>query len=179
MNEQDQLGSEKLVQIYKARDEWEGNILVGYLEDNGVDATLDAAIQGTDAAAHAGFATPDPGTAVFVIEEDVARATALVKEFEAAVTDEQMLEDTAAEKLKLDKETITRLRGALREEKGTFEFLGWVGVAFLAAAAVLWCIWPDWLKVSPPAPVLRWGMVVVFALAAVFVGGWSSRRMDR
>lgn len=32
--------SEKLVQVHHARDEWEGNIILGYLRDNGVEATL-------------------------------------------------------------------------------------------------------------------------------------------
>ena len=32
--------SENLVQVHHAHDEWEGNIIVGYLRDNGVEATL-------------------------------------------------------------------------------------------------------------------------------------------
>jgi hypothetical protein len=177
MSEQERRQSEKLVSIYKARDEWEGNILIGYLDDNGIEATLQAKVQGAEAGAHAGFGDSDPSCGVFVLEDDSRRATALVAEFEAAVTDDQLLEDAAAEKLKLDKDTIARLRGALRDEKITFEFLGWIGVAFLAAAAGLWAIWPDWLKVSPPAPVLRWSMVILFAVAAMFIGRWSDRRM--
>src|SRR5579862_7127179 len=32
--------SEKLVQVHHARDEWEGNIIAGYLRESGVEATL-------------------------------------------------------------------------------------------------------------------------------------------
>ena len=40
MNGEDGLAAEKLVQIYQASDEWEGTILVGFLGDHGVAATL-------------------------------------------------------------------------------------------------------------------------------------------
>jgi len=32
--------SEELVLVYHVRDEWQGNIVVGYLRENGVEATL-------------------------------------------------------------------------------------------------------------------------------------------
>ena len=142
MSDQNRLEAEQLVPIYKARDEWEGNILVGYLQDNGVEATLQARVQNADAATHTGFGDTDASCGVYVMEEAAPRATALVQEFETAVTDPQILEEAAAEKLKLDKETITRLRGALKEETGTFEMLGWICVIFLAATAALWAVWP-------------------------------------
>jgi hypothetical protein len=177
MSEPNRLEAEKLVQIFKARDEWEGNILTGYLQDNGVEATLQAQIPGAEAAAVAVFGETDSGCGVFVMEEAAPRATALVREFATAVTDPQVLEEAAAEKLKLNKETITRLRGALKEETGTFEMLGWICVVFLAATAILWAVWPAWLKVRPPTPGLRWLAVALFAAAAVFIGRWTKRRM--
>jgi hypothetical protein len=177
MSEQNRLEAEKLVQVFKARDEWEGNILVGYLNDNGVEATIQAQIPGTEAAAVAGFGETDSSCGVFVIDAVAPQASALIREFETAVADPKVLEEAAAEKLKLDKETITRLRGALKEETGTFELLGWICVAFLAATALLWAIWPSWLKVQAPAPGLRWFAVVLFAGAAVFIATWTKRRM--
>jgi hypothetical protein len=33
MNHSPRLDAEKLVEIHKARDEWEGNLLIGYLRD--------------------------------------------------------------------------------------------------------------------------------------------------
>jgi hypothetical protein len=32
--------SEELVQVHHVHDEWEGNIVVGYLRENGIEATL-------------------------------------------------------------------------------------------------------------------------------------------
>jgi hypothetical protein len=46
---------------------------------------------------------------------------------------------------------------------------------FLGAAAVLWAIWPEWLKFGPPPVGLRWLVVILLALAAVFAGHWASR----
>jgi hypothetical protein len=175
MSEANRLEAEQLVQIYKARDEWEGNILIGYLQDNGIEATLQAQVPDAEAGS-INFGKMDASCGVFVIEEVATRATGLIREFESAVTDPQVLEAAAAEKLKLDKETITRLRGALKEETGTFETLGWICVVFLAATAVLWAIWPEWLKVAPPSPALRWFAVALFAGAAAFIGAWSKHR---
>jgi len=169
--------SESLVQVHHARDEWEGNIVVGYLRDNGIEAALQTppAIPPLDAAETLSGAGNVNG--VFVLEHEADRARSLLKEFLTTVTDEQILEETAAQKLKLDKETIGQLRGALREERRTFELLGWIGVAFLGAAALLWAIWPAWLKISPPSAELRWVMVILLVLAAAFVGNWTARRV--
>jgi len=92
-----------------------------------------------------------------------------------SVTDEQVLEDAAAEKLKIDKDTVKQLRGGLKEERQTFAFLGWIGAAFLGAAALLWAIWPSWLKIGPPSAEFRWVVVILLLLAAVFAGSWTSR----
>jgi len=169
--------SETLVQVHHARDEWEGNIVVGYLRDNGVEATLQnpPPIPPLDVAEN--LSGSEKVNGVFVLEHEAEHARGLLKDFVQTVTDEQILEDAAAHKLKLDKETIGKLRGALREEQQTFELLGWLGVAFLGAAALLWAIWPQWLKIAPPTPVLRWLMVILLAVAAMFAGSWSSRRV--
>ena len=55
--------------------------------------------------------------------------------------------------------------------------LGWIGVVFLAAAGMLWAIWPTWLKLPLPVPALRLTGVILLVLAAVFVGSWVSKRV--
>ena len=114
---------------------------------------------------------------IFVLQHEVARARQLIEEFMATATDEKVLEETAAQKLRLNKETISQLRTALREERRTFDFLGWLLVIFLGAAALLWAIWPAWLKIEAPAPEFRWVIVIMLALAAVFAGNWANKRM--
>lgn len=177
MNEEERLRSEKLVEIHKAHNEWEGNLLVGFLRDNGVEAALEVppAVPPLDAVEQ--LSGVDRNCGIVVLEHESTRAAELVKEFLSAATDEHLLEEEAAKKLRVDKETITQLRGAVREERRTFEFLAWLGVAFLAAAALLWAIWPAWLKIAPPAPEFRWVMVILLALAAVYAGNWTSRRL--
>jgi len=176
MSDQDRLNSEKLVEIHKARDEWEGHLLVGFLQDNGVEAVLrePASIAPLDAAET--MTGSDTARGIFVLDHEAARARDLVREFLNSATDESVLEETAAQKLRVDKETIARLRGAVREERRTFEFLGWMGVLFLGSAALLWAIWPAWLKVQAPAPEYRWVMVVLLLLGALFAGTWTGRR---
>ncbi|MDW8344176.1 MAG: hypothetical protein RMM51_06755 [Verrucomicrobiae bacterium] len=168
---------ENLVEIHRARDEWEGTLLLGLLQDHNINAylrrptplpPLDAADQLTG--------NPRVG-GLFVLEHDAERARQLVREFLDTAADESLLVEEAARRLRVDKDTIHRLRGELREEKRTFEFLGWVVVVFLASAALLWAIWPAWLKSAPPTAPVRWVMVVVLALCAVFVGNWTARKI--
>jgi hypothetical protein len=167
--------SENLVQVHHAHDEWEGNIIVGYLRSNGVEATLQSppAVAPLDAAEE--FSGTAKVNGVFVLEHEAARARELLKEFVNTVTDEQVLEEAAEQKLKLDKQTIRQLRTALREERQTFEFLGWTGVIFLGAAALLWAIWPSWLKIGPPPAGFRWLVVILLAVGAVFAGNYASQ----
>ncbi|HTS17273.1 MAG TPA: hypothetical protein VMP11_06860 [Verrucomicrobiae bacterium] len=167
--------SEELVEIHHAHDEWEGNIIVGYLRDNGVEATLRLPPSVPPLDVVESLSGVEKSNGIFVLENQAEKARALLKDFLSTVTDEQILEEAAGQKLKVDKETIGQLRTALREERRTFAFLGWVAVLFLGAAAVLWAIWPRWLKVGPPTPVLRWVVVILLALAAVFAGNWASR----
>ncbi len=177
MSDNQPLNAEKLVGIHRARSEWEGNVVIEHLRHNGVEATLQARISGALAGTDAGFADPDTTAVVCVMEHDRSRAGEMVRAFLEAVTDERALEDAAAKKLHLDKETIHRLRGELREERRTFNFLGWLFVIFLGASALLWAIWPAWLKTAPPDPAVRGVMVILLALGAVFAGSWASRQM--
>jgi hypothetical protein len=176
MSEQELRNAGKLVEVFKARNDAEGNLVVGFLRDNGVEATFfGAAAVPLDSAEI--LESSDKLAGVYVLPENAERARQLVAEFGAGVSDEQELEDAAAQKPHPDKERIAELRGAIRDERRTFEFLGWVGVVFLAALAVLWAIWPEWLKVEAPAAFYRWTGVVLLAVAAMFAGSWTSRRM--
>lgn len=170
------LDSEKLVEVHKARDEWEGSLIIGWLRDNGVQASFQGDPSVNLDMAHM-LKSTNEAFGVFVLDHDAARGRQLVQEFIGAVTDDSILEETAAQHLRVDKETITRLRGALKDERQTFEFLGWVGVVFLGAAALLWIIWPPWLKIEAPSAVLRWAMVVLLAVGAVFAGRWAGRKL--
>ncbi len=176
MADPEKLNSEKLVEIHRARSEWECNLLVGYLGEHGIEAAPQAppAVPPLDVAEEMMGSGRIFG--VFVLEHDVERATSLVREFLSAASDENLLEEEAAHKLHLDRESIARLRQALREEGQTFELLGWLGLIFLAAATLLWGFWPAWLKVTPPIPALRWLMLVLLVLACAFLGRRVSRR---
>ncbi len=167
--------SAKLVPVHHAHTEWEGNIVTGYLRENGIEAMLRTppSVPPLDLAEN--LSGTNKMNSVFVLETEAEKARHLLKEFQSTVADQQVLEETAAQKLKVGKDTITQLRAAVREERKTFEFLGWIGVAFLGAAAVLWAIWPAWLKLAPPQ--LQWIIVILFAFAALFAGSWASRRL--
>ncbi len=169
--------SETLVQVHHAHNEWEGNIVVGYLRENGIEATLRSPPSMPPLDAVENLSGTEKINGVFVLEHEAEHARRLLKEFLNTVTDQQILEETAAQTLKLDKETIAQLRGALREEQRTFEFLGWLSVVFLGAAALLWAIWPSWLKLLPPSPEFRWAGLILLTLAALFAGSWASRRL--
>lgn len=176
MTEPDAHAAEKLVRVHHARDEWEGEILVGYLQANGVEATLRAPPGLPPLNALEELSGNDDVNGVFVMEHQAAAARQLLNEFLATATDERVLEEEAAHHLKLDRATIARLRGELKEERQTFAFLGWVLVVFCVAGAVLWMIWPAWLKIAPPSPALRWLGLIALAVAAGYLGNRASRR---
>lgn len=169
--------SQDLVLIHHARDEWDGNIIVSYLRDNNVEATLQSPPSVPPLDAMESLTGSDKVNGIFVLAYQADHARELVKEFLNTVVDEQVLEEAAAQKLKLDPQTITQLRKALKEERKTFEFVGWIGATFLGAAAILWAIWPAWLKIGPPPAEFRWVVVVLLLMAAVFAGSWTSRRL--
>ncbi len=165
---------EKLVEVHKALDDWEGKLLVTYLHENGIEA----AFRGDP---NISFdikeliRTSDEAFGIYVVESQAARAKELLTEFISAATDPAMLDETASHKLKVDKETIHRLRGELTEERRTFQFLAWIAVVFLAAGAVLWLIWPPWLREQSPSIILRWTMVILLAGGAAFAGRSAQR----
>jgi hypothetical protein len=177
MSDQKRLDSEKLVEAYRARTEWEGEMLLGFLRENGIEAELQRApaVPPLDAMEELSGAQRVHG--IFVIEHNAAKAKDLVQQFLSAVTDDKLLEEAAARKLHLNKEAIGRLRRELSEERRTFNALGWLFVIFLGASALLWAIWPAWLKTAPPDPSIRWVMVIMLALAAVFAGNWANQKM--
>lgn len=176
MSDSQRIDAEKLVEIHKARDEWEGNLLIGFLRDNGVEATFQGDPSVNLDVAHM-LKSTDEAFGVFVLEENAPRAREMVREFIATATDPAVLEESAAKKLRVSKEQIAQLRGAIRDERQTFEFLGWIGVVFLGSAAVLWMVWPAWLRMDTPPLLFRWSMVFILALGAVFAGTWASRRL--
>jgi hypothetical protein len=163
MGETNQVNAEKLIEVHKARDPWQGHLLIGYLQDNGVEA----AFQGLSAiplVADELLETNDNVAGIYVLEHDAERARELISEFLSA----ENIEDASDGRLHPNKQRIAELRGALQEERRTFAFLGWTTVAFLGALAVLWAIWPVWLKTEPPAPFYRWTGVMLLALASLF-----------
>jgi hypothetical protein len=168
--------AEKLVEIHKARDGWEGNLLIGFLRDNGVEASFQGDPSVNLDMAHM-LKSTDEAFGVFVLEENVARARELVHEFLTTATDPTVLEEAAAKKLRVSKEQIAQLRGAIRDERQTFAFLQWLGMIFLGALALLWAFWPEWLKTEAPAAVYRWSAVSLLMVAALLVGGWTRRKL--
>ena len=174
MSDHSRQDAEKLVEIHKARDGWEGNLLIGYLRDNGVEASFQGDPSVNLDMAHM-LKSTDEAFGVYVLEENAGQAREFVREFLTTATDPTVLEEAAAKKLRVSKDQIAQLRGAIRDEKQTFEFLQWTGMLFLGALAVLWAIWPDWLKTEAPAAVYRWSAVILLMVAALFVGGLTRR----
>lgn len=79
--------AEKLVEIHKARDEWEGNLLMGFLRDNGVEASFQGEPAVNLDVAHM-LKSTDEAFGVYVLEGNAARARELVKEFLTAGPDD-------------------------------------------------------------------------------------------
>lgn len=169
--------SDRLVQIHQARDEWEGTLILGYLRDNGIEATLQRPISMQPLDGVELLSRNKKIFGIFVPETEAPRAKPLIDEFVSAVTDETVLVEQAAEHLQLDRETIHRLRRELVEEKKTFEALGWLAIIFFVAATVLWIIWPAWLKTAVPIGTVRWLTILLLVLSALFAGSWANQRM--
>jgi hypothetical protein len=170
MSELDRLETENLVVVHRARDEWEANIIVGYLRDCGLEASNQAHAIQSKSGTCPGFEGPVTGCDVLVLEHCFDQARDAVATFTSAVADPQLLEEAAAKKLRLTKETITELRAALREENETFRLLGWLVAAFFVSASLLWAILPSWLSSGLPFGVMRWVTVCMLMVAALLVG---------
>ena len=166
MSRQEQ--SEKLVQVYRARNEWEGSLVLGYLHDNGVEATLRAPPVMPPVDYYELFNRNETIDGIFVLEHQAIRAHELIADFLVAPTDESSLEELAAKKEHPGRETIHRLRIAVREERRTFEFIGWLVIAFCVAG---------WLLVATPVPPGPWTSLVLLVIIALLVGSWSRRRL--
>src|SRR5207245_2723188 len=128
----ERLGAERLVQVHRARSEVEGDLILGYLHDNGIEGTLmrppmDPLLHDLERLFRNRIML-----GIFVLEHEDARARRLVREFTSVRADEKVLEALAAQKPRLTKEHIAQLRAALCEERQTFRFLGWLALAFCA-----------------------------------------------
>jgi len=167
MNPSDKLAAAKLVQVHKASSETEGNLLVGYLQDNGIEVVmrLPPSIPPYDFVER--MCRNNKIYGISVREPDADRARQLIQEFLTTASDAPSLEALATRHPPLTKEKIGKLRGALREERRTFRFLGWLAVAFLAAA---------WILSGNPLPRSGWPTLVMLVLLAVLVGNLARKR---
>ena len=73
--------SEELVQVHHARDECEGNIVVGYLRENGIEATLQSPPSVPPLDLVENLTGSDKINGVFVLEHEAEHARSLLKEF--------------------------------------------------------------------------------------------------
>jgi hypothetical protein len=160
VNAPSQPAAENLVQVFRARDDCQGALLIGFLKDHGIAATLRLPPSVPPFDWYEFFARNNSIDGIFVFERDAERARELIREFLVAKTDEPALEQMAAQKPHPDRQQIGELRAALREERRTFRFLGWLAVAFVLAAG---------LFLSLPFSPLRWvGLVII----GWMVGSW-------
>ncbi len=81
MNELNPLNSENLVLVHKTNSDWEGNMFLNYLRENGVEATLESpsSVSPMDVAEE--LSGSDRSDSIFVLQHDADRARTLVKEF--------------------------------------------------------------------------------------------------
>jgi len=89
MSDSSRLDAEKLVEVHKARDELEGNLLIGYLRDNGVEASFQGA-PSVELGITYMLQNTDEAFGVYVIEHNAGKARELVKEFLTASPDDAM-----------------------------------------------------------------------------------------
>ena len=155
------MSAERLVQVYRARDDWQGTLLTGFLNDQGVRATLRLPPSVPPFDWYEFFAHNNSIDGVFVFEHDVTCARQLIGEFLGAEPDEAALEQQAAHKPHPDRDKIHWLRIALIEERQTFKFLGLLALSFLSAG---------FLYIGLPS--LRVAALLGFTLVAVMAGNW-------
>ncbi len=90
VNDPENLASSKLVQIHQTGEEWQGNLIVDFLRDHGLEATLrpPPGIPPLDAAER--FIGNKKVCGILVLERESDRARSLVTEFlSTAVTNTQ------------------------------------------------------------------------------------------
>lgn len=175
MNEPNGTVADKLVEIHKAKDPWEGHLVIGFLRENGVEGAYQG-LASVALDAHEMMGDTDRTVGVFVLERDVPRARELIKAFTQNTTDTASIEWASVVPSRPDKERIAELRNAVREERRTFDFLRWTGVVFLAALAVLWMVWPEWLQTTAPGPLYRYTGAGLLALASIFASNALNHR---
>jgi hypothetical protein len=73
--------SEELVLVHHVRDEWQGNIVVGYLRENGVEATLQSPPSVPPLDLVETLTGSDKVNGIFVLEHEAEHARSLLKEF--------------------------------------------------------------------------------------------------
>ncbi len=87
MSDSSRLDAEKLVEVHKARDEWEGNLLIDFLRESGMEASFQGVPSVNLDLAHM-LKSTDEAFGVYVLEHDAGKARELVKEFLAAGPDD-------------------------------------------------------------------------------------------
>ena len=73
--------SEELVLVYHVRDEWQGNIVVGYLRENGIEATLQSPPSVPPLDLVENLTGSDKVNGIFVLQHEAEHARRLLKEF--------------------------------------------------------------------------------------------------
>lgn len=166
------VATDKLVVVHKAASVVEAEALVAYLRERDVEATIPDPATPSEAALHAGFCDTDTTCPVLALDTKVDAARQLVAEFLAS----QAVTDAGIPRHHPDKQQIHELREAVAEERETFAFLGWAGVAFLVAL-VLWWAAAATLAGEPLTPRFFWLTIVVLVLASGLVGYRTGRRV--
>ena len=159
--------AENLVQVFRAQNPWQGSLIVGYLEDQGVAAHLRPAPSVPPVDYYEFFNRNDTINGIFVMEHETDRARTLIDEFLATAPDMAALDELSAHKPHPDRGTFARLRIFLVEERRTFALAGWLGVTVLVLA---------WLWSAPCFPPPGWGFPVALIAVAWLVGRTLSKR---
>jgi hypothetical protein len=81
MNDPNPLRSENLIRIYKAQSEWEGNAMVDYLRNNGVEAMLEIAPSVAPLDVAEQLSGSDKTGDILVLQHEADHARKLVAEF--------------------------------------------------------------------------------------------------
>ena len=71
------VSNESLVEIHRARDPWEGHMLISYLQDNGVEAAFQG-LASVPLVAGELLETSDHVVGIYVLQHDAAQALSLI-----------------------------------------------------------------------------------------------------
>ena len=92
MSDAERLSRENFVEVCRANSELEGNLLVSYLAENGIEAVLQEPPSVPPLDMAESLTGMDRVHGVFVLEHNSKKATSLVQEFLSAPLDESRLE---------------------------------------------------------------------------------------